>query len=86
MGQVDEITKQYMQDAEHFADLFNYLIFGGDKVIKPQNVSDVDPVLIESIYEDNDSDAKKIDELIQRYSGTAREHLRTCWHMIIKGC
>ena len=72
MGQIDELTKQYMQNPEHFADLFNYLIFNGENVIKPQNVSDVDPVLIENIYSDQDSDEKKIDELIQRYRDVIR--------------
>lgn len=36
MADKDTITKDYMQDRETFADAFNYLIYGGEQVIKPE--------------------------------------------------
>ena len=35
MGTVDIVTKEYMRENAIFADAFNYLIYGGKKVIDP---------------------------------------------------
>ena len=36
MGQKDTVTKDYIRNAEVFADAFNYLLYGGEKVIIPK--------------------------------------------------
>ena len=38
MGKKDDISDSYMSDNEHFADAFNYYIYGGERVIKAENL------------------------------------------------
>ncbi len=38
MGKKDDISDSYMSDNEHFADAFNYYIYGGEKVIKAEDL------------------------------------------------
>ena len=42
MGRIDTETKEYVKRPAVFADLFNYLIYGGEKVIKPEKLSELD--------------------------------------------
>lgn len=43
MGKVDILTKNYMGDAEVFADAFNYYIYGGRPAIDPARLKTLDP-------------------------------------------
>ena len=43
MGQKDTITKRYMSKPEYFADAFNYYVFGGEQIIRPENLVEQDP-------------------------------------------
>lgn len=42
MGKKDIITKDYMNDEEVFADAFNFLIYGGKRVIEPERLRSMD--------------------------------------------
>ena len=42
MGRKDVITKEYMEDTEVFADVFNHMIYKGEKVIDPKNLKELD--------------------------------------------
>ncbi len=42
MGEVDIRTNEYMRDNEHFADVFNYFLFDGQRVIEPENLHELD--------------------------------------------
>ena len=42
MGRKDIITKEYMEDTEVFADVFNHMIYKGEKVIDPKNLKEMD--------------------------------------------
>lgn len=42
MGTVDIVTKEYMRENAIFADVFNYLIYGGKKVIDPAGLTEID--------------------------------------------
>ena len=44
MGRKDIITKEYMEDTEVFADVFNHMIYKGEKVIDPKNLKELDTV------------------------------------------
>ena len=56
MGKADTLTKQYMQDAEVFADAFNLYLYGGEQVIHPQQLRAVDTTELASItFEDDKS-------------------------------
>lgn len=42
MGKKDTVTKKYMEDNATFADVFNFLIYDGRQVIKPEQLKAVD--------------------------------------------
>ena len=42
MGKIDTITKDYMRNNSVFADAFNYFIYGGRQVIKPESLRELD--------------------------------------------
>ena len=42
MGRKDIITKEYMEDTEVFADVFNHMIYQGEKVIDPKNLEEME--------------------------------------------
>lgn len=42
MGKIDSETKEYVSRPEVFADLFNHLIYDGESVIKPDELSELD--------------------------------------------
>ena len=42
MGRRDTVTKVYMEQNDVFADAFNYYIFGGQQVIRPENLKELD--------------------------------------------
>ena len=39
---MDAKTKEYMKKPERFASMFNFLIYDGEPVIKPENLKPVD--------------------------------------------
>ena len=43
MSDKDTIAKAFMQNPVIFADLFNFKIYGGRQVIKPENLTTLDP-------------------------------------------
>ena len=40
---VDTITKAYIKDVNIFSDIFNYYIYKGKQVIKPEELTERDP-------------------------------------------
>ena len=42
MGAIDSKTKEYVKRPSVFADLFNFLMYDGEKVVKPENLSEMD--------------------------------------------
>ena len=62
MGQKDTVTKDYIRNAEVFADAFNYLLYGGEKVIIPESLHELDSTATTIIHDDILNA-----ELIQRY-------------------
>lgn len=42
MGAVDIKTKQYVSRPEVFADLFNHLMYDGEAILKPEDLSPLD--------------------------------------------
>lgn len=62
MGQKDTVTKDYIRNAEVFADAFNYLLYGGEKVIIPESLHELDSTATTIIHDDSLNA-----ELIQRY-------------------
>ncbi len=46
----DTVTKDYVKDAAIFADIFNYYIYGGRQVIRPEHLAERDSVKIALPY------------------------------------
>lgn len=71
MGQKDTITKRYMSKPEYFADAFNYFVFGGEQIIRPENLVEQDPVEIGIIplelYDSKDN------EMVQKFRDVLKE-------------
>ena len=67
MPMQDATTKQYMSEAEVFADAFNYLIYDGEQVIRPENLTDMDTTQYALPY---DSDGRT--EAVQKYRDTLK--------------
>lgn len=40
MGTPNIVTKEYMQDPQHFADAFNYYAFDGRQVVRAEKLSE----------------------------------------------
>ena len=53
MADKDTITKDYMQDKETFADALNFFIYGGEQVIKPDQLRPLDTTSIALPYGDD---------------------------------
>ena len=46
MADKDAIAKEFMQNPKVFADLFNFKIYDGRQVIKPENLTSLDPTAL----------------------------------------
>ena len=53
MGRIDTETKAFMSDPSRFADAFNYLIYDGQQVIKPEDLKPLDTTEIAIPYGNN---------------------------------
>ena len=53
MGRIDTETKAFMSDPSRFADAFNYLIYDGQPVIRPENLKPLDTTEITIPYGNN---------------------------------
>ena len=62
MGKPDTATREYINDANVFADVFNYYVFSGRKVIEPQNLEELDTSALLTVFGKNGDE-----KTIQRY-------------------
>ncbi|MCD7712804.1 MAG: transposase, partial [Firmicutes bacterium] len=62
MGKPDTATREYINDSYVFADVFNYFIYGGRKVVNPQNLEKLDASTLLTVFGKNGDE-----ETIQRY-------------------
>jgi hypothetical protein len=63
MGVKDTATNKYIRQNHIFADAFNFFIYGGQQVIDPNTLVELDTKVLDIVYGDTDSE----DHLIQRY-------------------
>jgi len=59
MGAKDIKAKQFLSNNERFADLFNYYLFDGRQVIKPENLEERDTAEVLSLYSRNNQEMQK---------------------------
>ena len=50
MSEKDTVTKEYMQNRENFADAFNFYLYDGRQVIKPEQLKPLDTTEIALPY------------------------------------
>ncbi len=50
MGAKDIKSKEYMSVNDRFADIFNYCLFDGEEIIKPEDLREMDPDEVLSVY------------------------------------
>lgn len=65
MGKKDTLTKDYMKNAQVFADAFNHLIYQGKKKINPEMLHTVDTTELSVLY--GNDEKRKISYPVQRY-------------------
>ena len=67
MGLADTVTKAYMKDNFVFADAFNYLIYGGEAVVDPKQLQELDTTEIALPFGSQDEEGKQPEEAVQKY-------------------
>ena len=67
MGLADTVTKAYMKDNSVFADAFNYLIYGGESVVDPKQLQELDTTEIALPFGSQDEEGKQPEEAVQKY-------------------
>ena len=53
MSEKDTVTKEYMKDKETFADAFNFYLYDGEQVIKPEQLKELDTTSVALPYGEN---------------------------------
>jgi hypothetical protein len=67
MSMQDTVTKEYMSQNDHFADLFNYVLFDGEKKIQPSTLRELDPNELGMFLENGaKEDAQKYRDILKR--------------------
>lgn len=67
MGLADTVTKAYMKDNSVFVDAFNYLIYGGEAVVDPKQLQELDTTEIALPFGSQDEEGKQPEEAAQKY-------------------
>lgn len=60
MGKTDKETRSFMKDNAHFADAFNYLIYGGEKVLEPDELAELDTAELAIPYSDDGENSEGV--------------------------
>lgn len=67
MGKQDNLTKEYMSEPEHFADAFNYYLFHGKQVIRPDSLTVLDPTEIGIVFgNSSDETVQKVRDVLKQ--------------------
>ncbi len=59
MGAKDAMARAFLSDNERFADLFNYYLFEGRQVIRPEDLEERDTTEVLSLYGRNRKEIQK---------------------------
>ena len=67
MGRPNIVTKDYMQDPQHFADAFNYYAFDGRQVVQAEKLSEADPTELAIIFSEGKKEfAEKFRDVLKQ--------------------
>ncbi len=72
MGNADKSTRDYINDADVFADAFNFLMYDGDSVVDAESLKPLDTSQLLNVFGIDGADNKK-NEFVQRYRDSVRQ-------------
>ncbi|MCD7863719.1 MAG: hypothetical protein LUG61_09510 [Lachnospiraceae bacterium] len=75
MGVQDTSTKDYLSDADVFADAVNYYLYSGETVVKPTSLKPLDSNLLLHVFGHGDKEEtyKERDKAVERYHDVVRQ-------------
>ncbi len=75
MGVQDTSTKDYLSDADVFADAVNYYLYGGETVVKPTSLRPLDSHLLLHVFGHGDKETtnRERDKEVERYRDVVRQ-------------
>ena len=73
MGKIDSMAKDYFRDPVRFAATFNYLMYGGDPVINPNDLTPLDSTEVKVVA--NDSPVQKYRDLLNQWGVMEDGHM-----------
>ncbi len=77
MGVQDTSTKDFLSDADVFADAVNYYLYGGERVVKPAFLNPLDSHLLLHVFgcetENRKQQEKQRDRVVERYRDVVRQ-------------
>ena len=65
MGKADVVTKEYMQDEEVFADVFNYYLYKGKTVLTPSGLKEMDTTEVVSVGQSRQETTQKYRDVLK---------------------
>lgn len=75
MGAIDNATKKYLEDAEHFADVFNYAIYDGEQVVDATGLRPLDATATTHV-EGKKSAVQRHRDGLKLWTAMADDHVR----------
>ena len=73
-GKIDIDAKTFMQDPTRFADAFNFFVFNGEQVIKPEDLTELDTTEIALPYGNNAREPiQKFRDILKRWTRIMRD-------------
>ena len=76
MGKLDAVSKRYFGKQDAFADVFNYLLFDGKQIIKPNELSELDSNQIAVLFKDKDiQQVQKQRDLLKLWNAMTNGHV-----------
>ena len=67
MGKADAATKIYMRENAVFADAFNFLIYGGEPVVDPDNLRELDTAELALPFGTKEEKGRHPEDAVQKY-------------------
>ncbi|MCD7738353.1 MAG: hypothetical protein LUH58_04845 [Lachnospiraceae bacterium] len=74
MGVQDTSTKDYLSDADIFADAVNYYLYGGEKMVEPNSLKSLNSDLLLHVFGHDEAKRRKgKDKTVERYRDVVRQ-------------
>ena len=81
MGKPDESTKVYMSDKNVFADVFNFFLYGGNDVIRAEDLETEDISSVINIFKSAGTDSEFVSRYRDILNSAVIKLLLYCWEL-----